>query len=51
MFKCKIYGITKQPNLFGIADEILIVGYDADGKDHGSGLRQVMQICHKETLN
>ena len=22
------------PNLFGIADDILVVGYDVDGKDH-----------------
>ena len=32
------------PNVFGIADEILIVGYDADCRDHDRTLRQVMQI-------
>ena len=26
------------PNVFGIADDILIVGYDNDGKDHGDTL-------------
>ena len=26
-------------NVFGIADKILIVGYDADGRDHNRSLR------------
>ena len=31
-----------QPNVLGIADDILIVGYDIDGKDHGRMLKWVM---------
>ena len=38
------------PNVFSVTDDILIVGYNADGKEHGRILRWVMQICHKETL-
>ena len=35
MFQCKIDEIFKDlPNAFGIADDILVVGYNADGKDH-----------------
>ena len=37
-------------NVYGIADSILIVGYDAVGRDHNRTLKQVMQICHKENL-
>ena len=28
------------PNVFGIADDILIVGFDEQGKDHDETLRQ-----------
>ena len=35
-------------NIFGIADDILIVGYDENGCDHDTTWRQVMQICKKE---
>ena len=35
MFQHKIDEIFKNlPNLFGIAQNILVVGYDTDGKDH-----------------
>ena len=34
------------PNVFGIAEDIFIVGYDADGRFHEKTLRQVMEICH-----
>ena len=41
MFQCKIDEIFKElPNLFGIADDILIVGYDADGKDYDRLLKK-----------
>ena len=33
------------PNVFGIADDILVVGYDTDGKDYDEMLQQVLQIC------
>ena len=47
MFQRKINKIFKGLlNIFGIADGFLIVGYDADGRDHDQTLRQVMQICH-----
>ena len=38
------------PNVFGTADDILTVGYDAGGKDHNKVLRHLMQICQQETL-
>ena len=35
----KIDEIFKElPNVFGIADNILVVGYEADGKDHDKTL-------------
>ena len=35
MFQRKTDEIFKEwPNVFGIADDILVVGYEADGKDH-----------------
>ena len=30
--------IKDLPNVFGIADDILIAGYDSDGKDHDETL-------------
>ena len=51
MFQKKIIKIFKGlPNVFGIADDILIVGSNADGRDHDRILRQVMQVCHQENL-
>ena len=39
MFQSKMYKIYKEfPNVFGIADDILVVGYDVDGKDHDNTL-------------
>ena len=35
-------------DVIGMNDEILIEGYDAEGKDHDIMLSQIMQICHKE---
>ena len=41
--------IFKDPlNVYGFENDILIVGYDADGRDCGRTLRQVMQICYQE---
>ena len=35
MFQHKINGIFKNfPNVFGIMDDILVVGYDTDGNKH-----------------
>ena len=38
------------PNILVTTDDILIVGYDADGKDHDRILRQVIQVGHQENL-
>ena len=47
MFQLKIAKISIDlPGVFGIADDILIIGYDADGRDHDRTLRKVMQIHH-----
>ena len=47
MFQQKIDEISKDvPNVFGIADDILIVGYNADGRDHDKTLKKVIKICH-----
>ena len=37
-------------NVFCIVDDILIVGYDADGRDNDNTLKSVMQICQQENL-
>ena len=34
------------PNVFAMADDILIIGYDADGRDHDRSLKHVMQTWH-----
>ena len=38
------------PNIFCIADDILIVSYDVDDRDHDKALSQVMQICWQKEL-
>ena len=51
MFRRKIDEIFKDlPNEFVIADEILVVGYDVDGKDHDDMLQTVLQICKQVNL-
>ena len=46
MLQCNMNQIFKYiSNVFGVADKILIVGYDADGRDHDRILKQVMLIC------
>ena len=43
MFKRKINEIFRGlSNVFDIADDILILGYDADGRVHNRSLRQMM---------
>ena len=37
-------------NVFGIADNILIVGYDANNRDHDRALAGVIQIFQQENL-
>ena len=38
------------PNVFGIADDILVVGYDADCEDHDDTLQGVLQRCRQANL-
>ena len=38
------------PNVFGIADDILVEGYDIDGKDHENTLQRVLQIYRQVNL-
>ena len=33
------------PNVFGIADDILVIGYDNDGKDHDKAVYNVLKQC------
>ena len=49
MFQSEIDKLFKGlQKVFGIADDIQIVGHDADGRDHDRILRQVMQMCHQK---
>ena len=48
MFQRKIDEIFKDlPNVFGMADDILVVGYEADGKDHDKTAWRVLQRCRQ----
>ena len=51
MFQRKIDEIVKDmPNVFGIANDILVAGYDADGKDHDETVLRVLQRCRQVNL-
>ena len=51
MFQHKIDEIFRDlPNVFGFADDMLVVGYDSDGKDHNETIWQVLQICRNVNL-
>ena len=39
--------VTNLSNVFHIADDILVVGYDNDGKDHDNTLQKLLQICRQ----
>ena len=44
MFQCKIDEIFNDiPNVFGIADDILVIGYDKDGTDHDEAVSKVLR--------
>ena len=44
MFQCKIDEIfNDRPNIFGIADNILVIGYDKDGADHDEAVYSVLR--------
>ena len=38
------------PNVFGIADNILVIGYDKDGADHDEGIYYVLRWCQDVNL-
>ena len=35
------------PNIYGITDEILVIGYDRDSTDYDATLQRVQKICRK----
>ena len=51
MFQCKIDEIfNDMPNLFGIADDILVIGYNKDGADHDEAVYHVLKWCQNVNL-
>ena len=51
MFQCKIDEIfNDMPNVFGIADDILVIGYDKDGTDHDEAVYKVLKWCQDVNL-
>ena len=51
MFQQSIDKIFKDlPNVFCIADNTLIEGFDADSRDHDITLRWVTEICNQENF-
>ena len=51
MFQRKIDQIVKYlSNVFCIANNILVIGYDNDGNDHERLSQEVPQICRKDSL-
>ena len=43
MFQCKIDKIfSDMPNMFGIVDDILVIGYDKNGMDHDAAVHKVL---------
>ena len=51
MFQRKIDEIFNDiPNVFGIADNILVIGYDKDGADHNEAVYNVLKQCQDVNL-
>ena len=51
MFQYKIDEMfNDMPNIFGIGDDILIIGYDNDGTDHDEAVHKVQQRCKEVNL-
>ena len=51
MFQCKIDEIfSDMPNIFGIMNDILVIGYDDDGTDHDAMVHKVLQRCKEVNL-
>ena len=38
------------PNVFGIMDDILVIGYNKDGADHNATVHKVLQQCEEVNL-
>ena len=51
MLQCKIDEIFNDiPNVFVIADDILVIGYDKDGTDHDEAVCKVLMQCQDVNL-
>ena len=51
MFQCKIDEIfSDMPNVFGITDDMLVIGYDDDGTDRDAMVHKVLQRCEEVNL-
>ena len=51
MFQRKIDEIFNDiPNVFGITDDILVIGYDIDGADHDKAVYKVLSQCQDVNL-
>ena len=52
MFQCKIDEIfSDMSNVFGIADNILVIGYYKDGTDYDAAVHKVLWQCEEVNLN
>ena len=51
MFQCKIDEIfNDMPNVFGIADDILVIGYNKNGADHDKAVYSMVRWCQDVNL-
>ena len=51
MFQCKIDNIFNDiPNVFSIADDILVIGYNKEGTDHDEAVYKVLKQCQNANL-
>ena len=52
MFQKKIDELfSGMPNVFSIADDTLLVGYDEQGREHDEMLEKVEWLCRQSSLN
>ena len=51
MLQCKIDEILNDmPNVFGIAEDILVIGCNKDGRDHDKAVYKVLKWCQDVNL-
>ena len=51
MFQCKIDEIFSDiTNIFGIMDDILVIGYDKNGADHDTLVHKVLCRCEEVSV-